>query len=198
MRSHRQRVLQVVAENDVLDQHGFDLDTPARRDILDDLADRLRDFFPALDHILQNAGAHHLAKRGLSALDKRLSDIGDTERSLVRGDDVVVDNGGQVQRDIVLGHADLAGDLDDLDLDIHGGQTFAQGIHFDQTRINRALKAVIAIQSVPLCEYKYGSAAYRPNFEIKPTSPWFTGLNGLGQQQQQGMAPKHPINSPKL
>lgn len=121
LRSHRQRVLQVVAENDIFDQHGFDLDTPARRDILDDLADRLRDFFPTLDHILQNASAHYLAKRGLSALDKRLSDIGDTKRSLVRGDDVVVDYGGQVQSDIVLGHADLAGDLDDLDLDIDGG-----------------------------------------------------------------------------
>lgn len=108
---HGQRVLQLVAEDDVLDQHALDLHAPAGRDALDDLADGLRDFLAALDDVLQDAGADDVAEGGLRAFDKGLADVGDAEGGFVRGRDVVVDHGGEVQGDVVFGHADLSGDL---------------------------------------------------------------------------------------
>ena len=109
LRGHGERVLQVAAEDDVLDEHGLDLDTPAGCHLLDDLRCRLRDLLAALDHVLQDAGTDDVAQSGLGTLDERLSDVGDTEGGLVWGDDLVVDDGGQVEGDVVLGHADLRG-----------------------------------------------------------------------------------------
>lgn len=47
---------------------------------------------------------------------------------------------------------------------------------------------------------KPGSTARekRPNLVIRPTLPCETGLYGLGQQTQQGMAPKKPMQPPKV
>lgn len=36
----------------------------------------------------------------------------------MRRHNVVVDDGGEVDRDVVFGHAHLFGDFDDLDLDV--------------------------------------------------------------------------------
>lgn len=49
---HGQRLLQLLAEDNVLDEHRLDLDTPASRDILDDLANALGDLLTALNDIL--------------------------------------------------------------------------------------------------------------------------------------------------
>lgn len=125
LRGHGERVLQVIAEDDVLDEHGLDLDAPARSHLFDDLPDRLGDLLAALNHVLQHARADHVAERRLRALHKRLPHVGDAKGRLVRRGDVVVDDGGQVEGDIVLGHADLARDFDDLDLHIHRREALA-------------------------------------------------------------------------
>jgi len=116
---HGEGVLEFVAEDDVLDQHALDLHTPARGDVLDYLADRLRNLFPALNHVLENARADDVAEGGLGTLDEGLADIGDTEGSFVRGGDVVVDDGSEVKGDIVFCHADLFGNLCDHKYDQH-------------------------------------------------------------------------------
>ena len=77
------------------------------------------DFFAALDDVLEDASADDVAESGLRTLDKGLADVADTEGGFVGGGDVVVDDGGEVQGDVVFSHADLFGDLDDLDLDVH-------------------------------------------------------------------------------
>lgn len=59
-----------------------------------------------------------MAEGGLSTLDQSLTNVGDTEGGLVGADDVVVDNGSQVQSDIVFGHADLLRHFDVLDTHI--------------------------------------------------------------------------------
>lgn len=87
------------------------MDAPAAGDVFDDLADRLRDFFAALDDVLEDAGADDVAEGGLRAFDEGLADVGDAEGGFVGGGDVVVDYGGEVQSYVVFGHADLFGDL---------------------------------------------------------------------------------------
>ena len=116
---HAEGVLQLVAEDDVFDEHALDLDAPARGDVFDDLTDRLCDFFAALDDVLEDASADDVAEGGLRTLDEGLADVADTEGGFVGGGDVVVDDGGEVQGDVVFSHADLFGDLNDLDLDVH-------------------------------------------------------------------------------
>ena len=57
--------------------------------------------------------------------------------------DLIVDDGGQIQRDVVFGHADLARDLHDLDLHVDGLQALAQWVDFDETRVDCAFEAVL-------------------------------------------------------
>lgn len=90
-----------MAEDDVLDQHALDLDTPAGSGVLDDGADVLRDFFTALDHVLEDARADNVAEGGLGALDEGLADVADAEGGFVGGGDVVVDDGCELEVDIV-------------------------------------------------------------------------------------------------
>ena len=141
LRSHAERVLQLVAEDHVLDQHAFDLHAPAHGDVLDDLADRLRDLFPSFDDILQHPGADDVSQRRLGPLDERLADVGDAEGGLVRAGDVVVDDAGEVQGDVVLGHADLLGHLDDLDLDVDLDELLGERVDLDEARVNGAVEA---------------------------------------------------------
>lgn len=49
---HGERILEVVAEDDVLDEHGLDLDTPAGGHLLDNLRCRLGDLLATLNHVL--------------------------------------------------------------------------------------------------------------------------------------------------
>jgi len=111
LRGHGERVLEFVAEDDVLDQHALDLHAPTAGDAFDDLADGLRDFLAALDDVLEDARANDVPKSGLCAFDEGLADVGDAKGGFVRGCDVVVDYGGEVQGYIVFGHADLLWDL---------------------------------------------------------------------------------------
>lgn len=121
---HGERVLEFTSKNDIFDQHTLDLHTPAVCDILDNLGDALRDFFTALNDILQDTGTNDMAKSGLSAFNKCLADVDDTEGSLVGGDDMVVDDGGKMDGDIVLGHTDLLGNFAYLDFDIDRDEAF--------------------------------------------------------------------------
>lgn len=125
-----------MAEDDVLDEHRLHRNTPAGGDILDDLADALGDLLTALDDVLQDTGADDMSQGGLGTLDQGLADVGDAEGGLVRADDVVVDDAGEVQVDVVLGHAHLLGDLDNLDLDVDLDETLGQGIDLDQARVD--------------------------------------------------------------
>ena len=52
-----------------------------------------------------------MAERCLRTLNERLADVGDGESGLVRRSNAVVDDRCQLQGDVVLGHADLLGDL---------------------------------------------------------------------------------------
>ena len=88
--------MELGAEDDVFDEHGFDLHAPAGGDVFDDFTNRLGDFFTAFDHLLQNAGTDNVSQGGLRAFDEGLLDVADAEGGFVRGDDVVVDDGCQV------------------------------------------------------------------------------------------------------
>lgn len=141
LRRHGQAVLQLLAEDDILDQHAFDRGTPAGGRLFDDLADGLGDLLAALDDILQHAGADDVAQGGLGALDEGLAQVGDAEGGLVRAGDVVVDDGGEGQVDVVLGHADLLGHLDDLDLDVDLDQALGERVDFDEAWVHGAPEA---------------------------------------------------------
>ena len=136
--SHRKGVLEIVAEDDVFDEHGLDLDTPAHCDVLDDLTDGLGNLFPALDDVLKDAGTNDVTEGGLGTLDQSLANVGDSESSLVRRGNVVVDDRCEVERDIVLCHANLAWHLDDLDLDIDLNEALGERIDENETRVNGA------------------------------------------------------------
>jgi hypothetical protein len=79
---HRQGLLELLAEDNILDKHALNLDTPACGDILDNLADALCDLLPTLDHVLQYTGTDDVTQCGLRTLHERLPDIGDSEGGL--------------------------------------------------------------------------------------------------------------------
>lgn len=141
LRGHGKRVLQLLAEDDVLDEHGLDLDAPSGSNLFDNVADVLGDLFAALNHVLQDARADDVAEGGLGTLDERLADVGDAEGGAVRRRDAVVDDGREPQGDVVLGHADLLGDFDELDLDVDLNETFGQRVDLDETRVDGAREA---------------------------------------------------------
>lgn len=134
--SHGKRLLELLAEDDVFDKHALDLDTPAGSNVLDDLSNALGDLLAALNDILEHTGTDDVAEGGLGALDEGLADVGNAEGGLVGGDDVVVDDRGQVEGDVVLGHADLLGNLDNLDLDVHLDQVLAEGVDLDEAGVD--------------------------------------------------------------
>ena len=138
---HAEGVLQLVAEDDVFDEHALDLDAPARGDVFDDFADRLCDFFAALDDVLEDASTDDVAESGLRTLDEGLADVADAEGGFVGGGDVVVDDGGEVQGDVVFSHADLLGDLDDLDLDVDLDELLGQGVDLNKAGVDSAVEA---------------------------------------------------------
>jgi hypothetical protein len=108
---HGERILQLLAKDYILDEHGLDFDAPARCGFFDDFADGLCDLLAAFDNVLEDAGADYVAEGGLRALNEGLADVGDAESGFVGGGDAIVDDGGELERDIVLGHTDLLGDL---------------------------------------------------------------------------------------
>ena len=107
LRGHGEGVLEFGGEDNVFDEHAFDLDAPAGGDVFDDFAYGLGDFFAAFDDVLEDAGANDVAESGLGAFDEGLADVGDAERGFVGGGDVVVDYGGELEVYVVFGHADL-------------------------------------------------------------------------------------------
>ena len=136
LRGHAERFLQFVAEDNVLDEHAFDLHAPANGDVFDDFANGLRDFFAALNDVLQDARADHVPQGGLRAFHEGGADVGDAERGFVRARDVVVYHRCELDADVILGHTDLLGDLDDLDLDIDFGEAFAEWVDAYETGID--------------------------------------------------------------
>lgn len=105
--SHGQAVLQFLAEDDVLDEHALDLHTPACCGLFNNFTNGLRDLFAALNDILEHARTDDVAESGLCSLDEGDAQVGDSESGFVWAGDVVVDDGGEGEVDIVLGHADL-------------------------------------------------------------------------------------------
>lgn len=77
----------------------------------------------------------------LCTFDERLSDVGDTESGLVGRNDVIIDDGGQVEGDVILGHADLSRNLDNLNLDIDLDEFLGQRVDLDQAGIDGASEA---------------------------------------------------------
>ena len=138
---HRQGVLQLLAEDDVLDQHALDLNTPARRDLFDDVADILSNLLATFNHVLQDARTDDMTEGGLGTFNERLTDVANAEGSAMRRGDAVVDDGCEPQRDIVLGHADLLGHFDELDLNVDLDQTLRKRVDLDETRVDGASEA---------------------------------------------------------
>jgi hypothetical protein len=141
LRSHRKGVLKFLVENKILDEHRFDLDTPAGGRLLNDLTNRLRNLLAALNNVLENTGTDDVAQSCLRALDQRLLDVANAEGGLVRRRDTVVNDRGELQRDVVLGHADLLGDFDDLDLDVDLNELLGERVDVDETRVHGAREA---------------------------------------------------------
>lgn len=139
--SHGERVLQVLAKDDVLDEHALNLDTPAGGDILNDFTDGLSNLFTALDDVLQDTSTDNVAQSGLSTLNESLADVGDAKGGLMGRDDVIVNDGSEAQSDIVLGHTRLLRYLGDLDLDINLNETLTKWVDLDQAWIDGLVEA---------------------------------------------------------
>lgn len=138
--SHGEGVLQLVGENDVFDEHGLDLDTPAGSDIFDDLADALSNLLTALNNVLEDAGSDYVSECGLGTLNECLADVANTKGSLVWAGNVVVDNTGELESDVVLGHADLLGNFHNLNLDIDLDEALGERVDLDETWVNGAVE----------------------------------------------------------
>ena len=60
---------------------------------------------------------------------------------LVRGDDLLVNHGGKVEVNIILGHAHLLRHLYGLDFDIHRLELLTPGVDLDQTGVDGAFES---------------------------------------------------------
>jgi hypothetical protein len=135
---HGKRVLEIVAEDDVFDEHGLNLHTPAHGDVFDDFTNGLSDLLTALDDILENACTDDVTESGLGTLNESLTDVGDAKSGLVRRGDMVVNDGRKVEGNVVFCHADLARHLDDLDLDIDLDEALGERIDVYETGVDGA------------------------------------------------------------
>ena len=138
---HGERILQVLVENQVLDEHGLDFNTPSGGRLLDDLANGLCDFLTALDNILEDTSTNYVTKCCLCTLDESLADVCNAEGGLVRRGDAVVNDRSKLQRDVILGHADLLGNFDDLNLDIDLNKLLGERVDVDKTGVDSAGKS---------------------------------------------------------
>lgn len=77
-----------------------------------------------------------MSKGGLCALNKRLAHIRDTECSFMRRDDIVVDNRGKVNRDVILCHTNLLRNLAELDLHVDRDEFFGKRVNLDETGVD--------------------------------------------------------------
>jgi len=59
----------------------------------------------------------------------------------VRRHDVVVDDGRDLQGDVVFGHDSLKGDLSNLDLDVHGDEALAERVDLDKAWVDSLVEA---------------------------------------------------------
>lgn len=121
---------------DILDQNAFDFDTPSSCDFSDDFLNALSDFFTSFNDILEDSGTKNVTKSSLSTFDKSSADTTDAESCLVRIDNVVVDDRGDVDVDVVFGHTYLRRNFDDGNLDVDLLQFLGQRIDFAQTRVD--------------------------------------------------------------
>ena len=87
-------------------------------DLGDDFLDTLSDFLASFNHILENTCTEDVTECGLGTLHQGGTDAADTEGGLVGIDDVVVDDGCDVNVDIVFGHTYLGCNFNDGDFDI--------------------------------------------------------------------------------
>ena len=99
------------------------------------------DLFAALDDVLEDTSTDNVSEGGLCAFHEGLADIGDAKGGFVGGGDVIVDYGGELKIDVIFGHADLFGDLDNLNLDVHLDDLFGQRVDLNETRVDGAVEA---------------------------------------------------------
>lgn len=125
-----------MTEGNVLDEHALDLNTPASSNIFDNLSNGLCNLLTTLNDILENARTKNMAQSGLRTLNKRLANIGDTKSGNMRSDNVVVDDRGQAQSNIVLRHTDLLRDFCNLNLHVDGDEILAERVDADKTWVN--------------------------------------------------------------
>jgi hypothetical protein len=78
----------------------------------------LGNFLASFNDILQDACTKDMSKRGLSTLHKGSADISDSKSCLIRIDNVEVDDGGNVDVDIIFGHTHLRWNFDDCNFNI--------------------------------------------------------------------------------
>jgi len=81
-----------------------------------------------------------MSKGGLCALNKRLPHIRDTECSFMRRDDIVVDNRGKVNRNVILCHTNLLRNLAELDLHVDRNEFFGKRVDLDETGVDCAME----------------------------------------------------------
>lgn len=158
---HGERVLQFLREDDVLDQHTLDGNTPVGGSIFNDFVDGLRNLFSAFDDVLEYTSTDDMSERGLGTLDKGRADVGDTEGCPVGGCNVVVNDGSQAESDVVFGHTHLLGNLcldivlvafsvekwtylihtNNLNLDVNLDEALAKRIDLDKARVDGTSEA---------------------------------------------------------
>lgn len=132
--------MELIGEDDVLDEHALHLDSPSGSDVFNNLPNGLCNLLATFDDILENSGSYNVTKSGLCSLNQSLADIGDTKSGFVWGGDVIVDNGGKVEGDVVLGHADLLWYLNNLNLDIDLDEAFAERVDLNETWVDCAVE----------------------------------------------------------
>lgn len=131
-----------------------------------------------------------MSQSGLGALHECLSDVGDAERGLVWRGDLVVDDGGEIEGDIVLGHANLARHFDDLNLDIHGLDLFADGVDLDEARVHGALEAASMSMdnSGEIGSHEPSELGNQANFTLGDRLEWIRATDTAGNSSQESNA----------
>lgn len=128
-------------KDNVLDEHGFDLDAPAESSLFDNFANRLGDFLATFNHILEHTCADDVAESRLGPLNEGLADVADAESGLVWRRDAVVNDRGKLERNIILGHANLLGHFDNLDLNVDLDELLGERVDVHKTWVNGASEA---------------------------------------------------------
>lgn len=125
----RQRILEIFAQLDILDENLFDIDSPLLDVLVDLLLDVVCDLLPFFKEVLQDKLSAGVLQDGVGDLRNGLTEVLNSVVGVARVDDSVIDSCVDVYRNVVFRNDVLTSQIQDVDLGANHAQSLGAGVY---------------------------------------------------------------------